>query len=234
MRLYKDINFQLTNEEERKNFDTIFSMHVENENIFIVKNLAVSQNNFKNRSFYKYTNQLKLCFLGRISPVKNLDFALAVLNEIGYDVSLDIFGPIENEDYWSECKRLIKKLPRNIVINYNGSLNYNEVKSIFLKFHFLFLPTFGENFGHSIFESLSMGCPVLISNRTPWRDLQKDKCGFDLPLPNKSKFCDAINYLYKMDNCEYKEWSHASHNRAMKYASNEKTIKEYFYMFDQI
>ena len=34
------------------------------------------------------------------------------------------------------------------------------------------LPTGGENFGHAIFEALSCGVPVLISDQTPWRGLE--------------------------------------------------------------
>jgi hypothetical protein len=46
---------------------------------------------------------------------------------------------------------------------------------------FLF-PTLGENYGHVISEALASGCPVVISDQTPWRNLEAEginRNGFD-------------------------------------------------------
>jgi glycosyltransferase involved in cell wall biosynthesis len=41
-------------------------------------------------------------------------------------------------------------------------------------------------------EALSAGVPILVSDRTPWRDLQTRQVGWDLSLDDKEGFADAI------------------------------------------
>jgi glycosyltransferase involved in cell wall biosynthesis len=57
----------------------------------------------------------------------------------------------------------------------------------------LFLPSLGENFGHVIVEALSAGCPILISDRTPWRGLAERGVGWDLPLEDPAGFRGVID-----------------------------------------
>ena len=56
-------------------------------------------------------------------------------------------------------------------------------KNLF-EYHFFILPTLGENFGHVFIEALAAGCPLIISNRTPWLELEKKGIGWDIPLEN--------------------------------------------------
>ena len=58
----------------------------------------------------------------------------------------------------------------------------SELPPHFEAAHFLLSSTTQENFGHSIVESWAHGCPVLISDRTPWRQLQEKGIGWDWPL----------------------------------------------------
>ncbi|MBN8497849.1 MAG: hypothetical protein J0M32_13465 [Candidatus Accumulibacter sp.] len=61
-----------------------------------------------------------------------------------------------------------------------------------------FLPPFSENFGHAINEALSVGVPVLISDKTPWRNLQEKGMGWDLPLDNRRAFIEVIEVIEAM------------------------------------
>jgi len=54
------------------------------------------------------------------------------------------------------------------------------------------MPTFAENYGHAIAESLSMGTPVLISDNTPWRKLGEKGLGWDINLSAVGEFVSAI------------------------------------------
>jgi glycosyltransferase involved in cell wall biosynthesis len=53
-------------------------------------------------------------------------------------------------------------------------------------------PTLGENYGHVICEALNAGCPVLISNQTPWRNLQEKGVGWDFPLEEEERFTATL------------------------------------------
>ena len=137
-------------------------------------------------------NSLKVCFLSRISPMKNLDFALRTLGKVRARISFSIYGPLEAGSYWKECKRLIATLPQNISVTYNGCVEPDAVVETIGKHDLFFLPTRGENFGHVIHEALAAGVPVLISDQTPWVDLEEKGVGWALPLSSTSGFAKVI------------------------------------------
>jgi glycosyltransferase involved in cell wall biosynthesis len=123
---------------------------------------------------------LRLAFISRISPMKNLDGLLRILSTTTCRTELDIFGPIEDAVHWRYCQSLIAALPPNVTASYKGALNPEMVSKVFAGYDLFALPTHGENFGHVIFEALRAGTPVLISNRTPWK---ADPCGAVFVVP---------------------------------------------------
>jgi glycosyltransferase involved in cell wall biosynthesis len=135
---------------------------------------------------------LRLAFLGRIVPMKNLDFALARLGELDERVTLNLYGPVEDRNYWGRCEALIRRLPTNISVRQCGLVPQQRVLEELAANDLLFLPSRGENFGHAIFEALAAGTPVLISDRTPWRNLVADNSGWDLPLEAPEQFTSAL------------------------------------------
>lgn len=153
----------------------------------------------------KTKNHLKMFFLSRISEVKNLHFALEVLKEIpnNYTVEYDIFGNKEDVVYWQRCESIIKELPSNITVTYKQQLQFNQVQDHIKNYNCLFMPTLNENFGHSIVESLLCGCPAIISDQTPWNDLEQNRAGFALPLDSKHAFVDAIVHYAELSEEEF-------------------------------
>ena len=91
--------------------------------------------------------------------------------------------------------------------------------------HLFFLPTKSENYGHTIFESLSVGTPVLISNKTPWRDLSYYNAGWDISLSNKLDFVNAINNIANLSIKEYEKKRLDSLNFVKKKINIKKIIK---------
>ena len=110
----------------------------------------------------------RFVFISRIAEMKNLLLALQALQAVKAEADFDIYGPVEDIHYWRRCQRLIADLPRNVQVKYLGELHPNQVKDVFAQYDAFILPTRGENFGHVIAESLSSGCPVICSQRTPW------------------------------------------------------------------
>ena len=130
--------------------------------------------------------------------MKNLDGALRILHDVQGNVQFDIYGTCEDRPYWTECEALLAALPPNVVARYKGAVRPGEVKEMLSQYDLLFLPTKGENYGHVIVEALSAGCPVLISDRTPWKELERKRVGWDIPLQNPAAFVDAIERLIRM------------------------------------
>lgn len=137
---------------------------------------------------------LKIIFLSRIARVKNLDYALQILGKVKARVFFDIYGTLEDMKYWNECQELIEKLPDNIKVRYLGTVKPDKVVPVFSFYDLFLFPSGGENYGHVIAESLTAGTPVLISNKTPWKNLGKDNLGWDFPLEQSDSFIETIEY----------------------------------------
>jgi len=158
----------------------------------------------------KQAGMLRLVFLSRISPKKNLSAVLKFLAEVKVRITFDIYGPTEDKGYWDKCQSLIAKLPRNIEVGYKGCVRPDDVVPTLSRYDVFVFPTLGENFGHVIFEALTAGCPVLLSDQTPWRNLRENKAGFDLPLDRHDLFRESVELFAAMDENEFKTWSDSS------------------------
>jgi glycosyltransferase involved in cell wall biosynthesis len=146
----------------------------------------------------KRPGQLRVVFVSRLSRMKNVEAALTILEGVSGDVCFDIYGPVEDAAYWKECLDLIVKLPANIRVRYRGEVKHEDVAKVFAEHDLLLLPTRGENYGHVICEALVSGCPVLISNQTPWRGLEALNVGWDLPLSEPQRFREVLQQCVDM------------------------------------
>lgn len=138
------------------------------------------------------THEGDLVFISRISPSKNLHFALECLQHVKLPVSLDIYGPLEDAVYWAACQRQIQNLPSHITVRYCGTLAYDQVQATFSRYAAFLFPTLGENYGHVIPEALSAGTPVILSDRTPWQDLEEAGVGWVRSLEQPHTYAEAI------------------------------------------
>ena len=179
----------------------------------------------------KKPGQLDCIFVSRISPKKNLQFVLSLLKEVAGKISLTIVGPVESEKYWEECKKQINTLPPNIKVEYIGAVPNHLLANIYRQHHLFVLPTHGENFGHVIFESLVNGRPVLISDQTPWRNLQQKKVGWDLNLNDPDSFANVIREIVSWDQEQFNEHCTASWQYAGNYISGSSLKKQYLHLF---
>jgi glycosyltransferase involved in cell wall biosynthesis len=198
------IAFHSTSIEETKSIKQIFPTAptiIEASNLPVAVSKALLPHN-------KIKGELKMIFVGRSHPIKNLLFLLSCLENIKGNCTLKIITTKEDEDYWQECMSVIKKLT-HIQTNVLFDLPHHEVKEHLEWADLFVLPTQGENFGHAIFEALAVGCPVLISDQTPWRNLEKSKAGIDLPI-NLDQFKHAIDRFLLMDKDVYQPFRKGS------------------------
>ena len=173
-----------------------------------------------------------MIFVVRIHPIKNLDYLLIRLLEVrSAEVALTIVGSLEDPAYWEKCQGIIARLPAGITVEYAGELAFNELPALTSRHHIFVLPTQGENFGHAIFEALSLGKPVLISDQTPWRNLQNFKAGWDLALDHPTEFIASIEQAAAFDSIEYQEWSHSTRQFVKDYLAGLNLKQEYRQLF---
>lgn len=144
-------------------------------------------------------HELRVCFLSRIVPMKNLEYALRILAQVRASVSFNIFGPTEDMEYWGKCETLMKALPGNVNARYCGNVDHAEVNRVISEHDLFFVPSRGENFGHVFMEALAVGVPILVSDQTPWRQLGGHGVGWDIPLDQPEQFVDAIEEAAKFN-----------------------------------
>ena len=135
---------------------------------------------------------LRVVFLARVSVVKNLDFALQVVSRVRVPMIFDVYGLMEEKAYWERCQALADELPDHVSFSYRGVVAHEQVRDVLASYDLSFLPTQGENFGHAILEALSAGTPTLISDRTPWRDLDQTGVGWVRPLDDPDAFVSVL------------------------------------------
>jgi glycosyltransferase involved in cell wall biosynthesis len=190
--IHKKIFFHATTIQEQATIEKYFG----NVNITIANNLPDLQQPALS-IIEKKQGKLKLIFIARIVEIKNLKLLLENLQFIKSNVELTIAGPVEDLSYWNSCLAIIDKFPSNITTNYIGEITPNQVMPLIQKHHLYCLPTQGENFGHSIFESFTAGRPVLISNKTPWLNLNEKNAGCDVEIAHQNSL---INFIEEATN----------------------------------
>ncbi len=179
----------------------------------------------------KQTGSLKCIFVSRISPKKNLLLLLDILKEVKASVALTIVGPVEEEIYWNQCKQAIKTLPGNITVEYLGAVANADLHRLYQQHHLFTLFTHGENFGHVIFESLLSGRPVLISDQTPWLQLQQKNIGWDLSLKTPQAFVQALEEAAAWNQQHFEAYCNASWQFAHQYIQKGSLKKDYLQLF---
>ena len=139
-------------------------------------------------------------FLSRICKQKNLLGAIRCIEQIDFETAFSIYGPIEDGNYWNLCSKMLNQLPDNIHWEYKGTVPTDMVQTILQQYDFLLFPTLSENYGHVIFEALSVGCIPIISDQTPWGIIKDRNAGIICPLtPNMEYFVKALISLSHMD-----------------------------------
>lgn len=172
----------------------------------------------------KEKNHLKLIFISRICEMKNLLGTIQIISHLTeFPIQFDIYGNIEDKEYWDKCKKCLKQLPTNISWNYQGECDSNDVVNVLSNYDVFLFPTLGENFGHVISESLLAGCIPVISNRTPWFDLNEYECGNVIELNNYEVFIKILKKYAAMNQDEFDYYVNNAQNYI--HQKNEDSIK---------
>ncbi len=220
--------FHSTSDEETKQIQRYFLNS--KSRVFQVTNIPAIPHINVDKS-EKKSGLSRLVFLARISREKNLLFALQALHGVRGDVTYDIYGNIEDQGYWEQCLAEIRRLPKNVSVRYLGVCDRERISDVLSSHDFLLFPTFSENYGHSIVESMLCGCPVIISPETPWKDLQCNNAGWVLSLNDRSGWKRVIEQTVQMTSEEYNQLSKNAREYIRKKVQVNKLGQEYITMF---
>lgn len=219
--LYKGVRFQATNEEEARDI----RLHVlRYSEVQVVPNLSRKTAGVR-VPIAKEPGSVKLVSVARIAVEKNTLLAIESLRNVKGAVQFNLYGPVYDEAYWAKCQAAIACLPGHVTVESKGTIPPEEVPGMLAEHHALFMPSAGENFGHTMLEALSAGRPLLISDRTPWRELQVEHAGWDLPLDRPEGFTEAVEKLCRMDQEVFDRWSQSAFARGERYVGDAGPVQ---------
>lgn len=194
-KMLKNVIFQSTSDEETEAIKKWLGAKV--ENIHLLTNIPSIPHGLPQRT-EKKTGEGRFVFISRILWKKNLLSAIKYLEGVKGKVIFDIYGPKEDEGYWKECEKAISELPPNVNVNYCGVLSHDDIHKTFNQYDAFLFPTLSENYGHVIAEALVSGCIPIISDQTPWNDMNEAGAGWALPIDSEDAFKKAIQDVVDM------------------------------------
>ena len=236
MRLCNQLHWQASSEYEAADISRVMGISV--SSIAVASDLPAYSCNSIDISLASKTvddlpSPLRLISLSRITPIKNLEFLLESLCFAHEYIELAIYGPLEDHVYWSRCQRLISVLPLNVSVEYFGEVIPSQVMETFSAFELFAFPTFGENYGHVVFECLISGTPVLISDQTPWNS-SADGAVSILPLTDPLYWAAAIDRHARLSVDERLELKSLASNYARDYLKECNVVQKTRHLFSSL
>ena len=215
--LYRDVEWHASTHHEKQDIKRMFGA---NAKVLVAgdmptNSVPVSEQPLKTAKGPKCSGTLRVVFLSRISRIKNLHGALEMLRRLEGTIRFDIYGPVQDRAYWRDCQRQFGMLPEGTSVSYHGAVDPQEVAGIFSQHDLFLFPTDSESFGHVVLESLAAGCPVLVSDRTPWTDLEENRAGWVVPHHDTSRFQELLQTVIDMGPAEHERLS----TGALEYAA---------------
>ena len=221
------IRFHATDEQEREDIYRIFGKH---SRVHVIGNCVRTPKSLE-QTTTKVSGEVKIISVGRIHPIKNTHLLIDAIARSENRVTLDLYGPIEDMNYWRTCQRSIDQLPRHVCVKHCGILDAEQLQVTLDRYQLFALATAGENFGHAIYEALAAGKPVLISDQTPWQNLQAKQAGWDLPLKDMRAYTHKLDQCALMKQAEYNQWSRGAYQLATQFAASKQRRREYLKLF---
>lgn len=139
-----------------------------------------------------------LLYIGRIQAIKAIDNLIEAISSSelfkNSDTKLDIVGN-NNNKYGQYLKDLSIKLRIQHKINFLGVVVGIEKEELFANAKVTILPSYTENFGLVVTESLAQSTPVIASTGTPWQILEENGVGFWVNNSPDSLKCTIENIM---------------------------------------
>lgn len=226
MGLYTNVFFQATHLGEK---EEVLKEIGQQTRVFVAPNIT-QRKLLQAEPPEKREGSLRVVSIARIAPEKNLLFLLEVLSVVQAKILLSVFGSVYDHEYWQKCEEIIKSFKSNIRVDVHGVVEPEQISSVIAGHHMLVLPSRGENFGHVIAESLLAGRPVLISDQTPWRDLEKSQSGKVIPL-RVDDWRQALEYFADLSDHGFKVWLQGAAHQGEELSKDHVPVERHREMF---
>ncbi len=180
----------------------------------------------------KDNTEFKMIFLSRIDPKKGLDLLINALRDLPINFQLQIVGNGDLE-YKNLLKLKIKESELENRIVWQNAVYSNEKYQLLKNADLFILPSFDENFGNVVIESLAVGTPVLLSKEVGLSDVVlENDLGWVCEL-NFHSIRESIMNAYQ--NLEKREMIRNNASGILKRIfDNVSTTEKYLKMYQDI
>ncbi len=223
--LFRGVEFHATSAEEAAEI----RKEIGDVRIHLVAN--VPQTPLRSLEDREFTGRLRLVAVGRVHPIKNTHLIFEMLSHAGVACDLFIVGPEEDAVYSEVCRQAARAVQGLVSTVFCGTLSGGELEQMVGGADLMISPTSGENFGHAIFEALASGTPVLISDRTIWRDLAASNAGWEFATDRIQDFAGAIRSLSEMGPSARQTLRQGALNFANSYVAKAGYVEAYGELF---
>jgi len=145
-------------------------------------------------------------YLSRIHEKKGIELLLrawAALAARFPDWHLVIAGT-GSSHYVERCRQLSVDSHIEDRCSWLGHLTEDEKNWALSRAEFFVLPSFSENFGNAVAEALAHGAPVLTTDKTPWKGVLHQHCGW-IASPSVASLLPALELALGRSPAELKE-----------------------------
>ena len=180
---------------------------------------GIDFDSFQKESQCSFKELLKEFTNKDFSFVSEVVFSMGRLHKIkGFDVLIDAFSLYIKENPHAKLiiagsddgveKELLNQISNRNLTNsvfLIGLINHSQKRKLLTNSSVFALCSRFESFGIVIAEALSCGLPVVVSDKTAWKDIERNKCGI-LAANEKESFCKALNQIkndfFKSEDCK--------------------------------
>ena len=179
------------------------------------------------RAAGRHSDIMRIGYLGRIHPKKNLENLLKSVFHFSKDNSIILYIAGEGQQkYKYDLKKLATDLNIDTHVDWLGFIEGAEKEEFFEDIDYFVSPSFHENFGVSVIEALSYGRPVLLSREIDaihW--VEKYQCGLECGV-EETDILIALNKALFIEEEAYTNMSRNGLRMVENEFSPEKIIQK--------
>lgn len=198
------------------------------QNKIHVFTFGIDTNKFKKTNI---DNKNKIIFIGRIAPIKGLEYALEAFKELkknNSELTFDVYGD----------GKLLSKFKSNYHdvsgLTFNGHVSHEKIPGIFQNGGILLMPSLSEGFPSVLLETMASGVPVITTEVSDVNKiLDKGRNGIIIKSKSVKAIVNAVNKMRESDSFR-KKCVDRSYEYIQKNQTFEIVRKKYIKLFNDM
>ena len=168
-----------------------------------------------------------LLYLGRIHPKKGVENLIRGaagskrFRDSKFTIKIAGTGP---KALINQLDSVVHEVDMADRVKFLGHIEGDAKTKLYANAYFTFMPSYAENFGNVVVESLGQGTPVAASVHSPWQVLEENRIGFwtDNAPEELSRI---IDHILQMETAEYEGYR----KRARPFVDDNFDIRQNFH-----